>query len=113
MVPPFLNLSFQLEITAVKHTLKGLNPFLVNGKGMWWLETEECYHILDGATDSESHLEGPLLLHYWSSTLKDVILRQKDCWETILRNSMEIPSQTIIYNRDAELTRTLHISTPI
>ena len=72
---------------------------------MWWLETAHNYHFLDGATDPASHLEGPGLLHYRSSTLSDVILRQRDCWQTILRDSIEVPSQTInIYDGQGELT---------
>ena len=40
-----------------------ISPFLVYGKGVWWFEMAD-YHFLDGATDPESHLEGPILLHY-------------------------------------------------
>ena len=94
--------------------LERISPFLVYGRGIWWFETADNYHFLDGATDPESHLEGPLLLHYRSSTLKDVIQRQKDCWQTILRNSFEIPSQTVsVYDRDGELSRTIHTSTTL
>ena len=65
-------------------------------------------------TDPESHLEGPILLHYRSSALKDVIQRQKDCWQTIVTNSVEVPSQTIsIYDRDGEVSRTIHTSTTL
>ena len=92
--------------------LERISPFLVYGKGVWWVEREDSYHFLDGATDPESHLEGPMLLQYRSSTLKDVTLRQKDCWQSILRNSTEIPTQVInIYDGEGELTRTIHTST--
>ena len=86
-----------------------ISPFLVYGKGVWWFETADNYHFLDGATDPENHPEGPMLLHYRSSTLKDVTQRQKDCWQTILKNSVEVPSHTIsIYDRDGELSHTIH-----
>ena len=72
-------------------------------------ETEDDYRFLDGATDPEYHQEGPLLLHYRSSTLQDVSHRQRDCWQTILTDSVEVPSQTInIYDGEGELSHTIH-----
>ena len=89
--------------------LERISPFLVHGKGVWWLETEDDYRFLDGATDPEYHQEGPLLLHYRSSTLQDVSHRQRDCWQTILTDSVEVPSQTInIYDGEGELSHTIH-----
>ena len=94
--------------------LEQISPFLVYGKGVWWFKTADNYHFLDGATDPESHLEGPILLYYRSLALKDVIQRQKDCWQTIVTNSVEVPSQTIsIYDRDGEVSRTIHTSTTL
>ena len=66
--------------------LERISPFLLPGKGVWWLEVDECYQFLDGATDPEYHTEGPELLHYRSSTLKDVTRRQTDCWKIIVRD---------------------------
>ena len=91
--------------------LERISPFLVYGKGVWWHDTDEDYSFLDGATDPEYHLEGPQLLHYRSSTLKDVTYRQRSCWQTILRNSIEIPTETInIYDKEGELSHTVHNS---
>ena len=94
--------------------LERISPYLVNGKSVWWHETDEDYHFLDGATDPECHSEGSQLLHYRSSTLKDVTHRQKDCWQTILRKSTEIPLQTINIYDKGQLSHTIHDShTPI
>ena len=103
----------KLFISTRKHSWQAyperISPHLVNGKGVWWLETADNYHFLDGTTDPENHSEGPLLLHFRSSTLKDVTLRQRDCWQTILTNSIEVPSQTInIYDGAGKLSHTIH-----
>lgn len=55
--------------------LERISPFLVHGKGVWWLETADDYRFLDGTTDPEYHQEGPPLLHYRLSTLQDVTHR--------------------------------------
>ena len=67
----------QQGITIDKHTLNKLVLSWFVGKE-YGGSTADNYHFLDGATDPESHLKGPVLLHYRLSARKDDIKRQKD-----------------------------------
>ena len=67
----------QQGITIGKHTLNKLVLSWFMGKE-YGGSTADNYHFLDGATDPESNLKGPVLLYYRSFARKDDIKRQKD-----------------------------------
>ena len=51
--------------------LERISPFLVEG-GVWWKEFGDNYIFRDGDNDPNYHTQGPTLLHFRTSSLKDV-----------------------------------------
>ena len=98
--------------------LKRISPFLVCGKDVWWCTDEEGYVFKDGNSDPEYQPAGPNLFHFRDTYLPQVYARQKECWETIIQNKIEIPATSIkVYSQEGDYTSTQeflhHIGTPL
>ena len=66
--------------------LERISPFLLACKGIWWWEAQDGsrYIFFDWKDKADNHCEGPQLLHFRNVTIKDVIRRQNEAWQTIL-----------------------------
>ena len=62
---------------------------------MWWYQTSEAYCFLDGDQHSLSKVEGPHLLHYRSTSHKQLDAAKKVHWEAILRKGTTLPTPYI------------------
>ena len=83
--------------------LERISPFLVE-KRAWWTETTTTYEFKDGDDDQCYHPEGPDLLHFSTSSLKDVTKRQVKAWKHIADNSTPLPTPSIcLYKEDGQL----------
>ncbi len=75
--------------------LQRISPYLVKGSGVWWKGVEDGYLFADGDSDPDYRPEGPNVLHIRSSTIQDVLTRQKACWDTIISTPVEVPAESI------------------
>ena len=81
--------------------LERIRPFLVHGEGVWWEQDDQSYLFRDGPCDLDFHEEGPTLLHYRQTSIKDVVERQNTCWKDILERQVTLPVATL-YTYDEE-----------
>ena len=94
----------QKHLKSWNEHLKRISPFLVLEKGVWWESTSSGYHFHDADTAQDSQTDGPQLLHYRSATLKDVTIRQSQCWEKLVKEKIELPTPKLyIYTSDGHL----------
>ena len=92
--------------------LEHLSNFLVLGPGIWWEAKDGAFYFKDGARDPAFRKEGPQLLHYRSSTLKEALQSKTASWKTIVNNHIPLPAlQITIYNIHGEPIETRHLQT--
>ena len=68
--------------------------------GEWWREFGDDYIFRDGDNDPTNYhnIQGPTLLHFQTSSLKDVSDRQKAAWKQIIDQHVHLlTSSTSIY----------------
>jgi hypothetical protein len=86
--------------------LERISPFLLEG-GVWWREFNGIYYFMDGDDDRNYHSQGPILLHFKTSSLDDVVNRQKKSWKQILDQFIPLPTPKVhIYDTDGTPTGT-------
>ena len=90
--------------------LERISPFLV--EGVWWREFGDNYIFRDGDNDPNYHTQGPTLLHFRTSSLKDVSERQKAAWKQIIDQHVHLPTSSIsIYDQNGKLKGTRTFTT--
>ena len=97
---PYKGTVFQKEFIKTRMKswlihLQRISPFLLRGEGVWWYQTSEAYCFLDGDQHSLSKVEGPHLLHYRSTSHKQLDAAKKVHWEAILRKGTTLPTPYI------------------
>ena len=58
------------------------------------------------------HCEGPQLLHFRNTTIKDVIRLQNEAWQAILEAEIQIPAECIL-NKEGQLITQASTTTPV
>ena len=90
--------------------LQRISKFLLPGEGVWWEKTSSGYHFFDSDEDPDYHKEGPTLMHFRSTHLKQVILEQNKAWDSLLQQSIAIPALRLYrYNTKGNLMSIQHI----
>ena len=75
----------------------------------WWEKTPDSYHFYDGDDDPSLSTVGPELLHFQSTSLKQVYMQKQLTWEKIVNNNTELPPPRIqLYNESGEPTGFIH-----
>ena len=91
--------------------LEKISHFLVCGKNIWWIVDERGYVFKDGFSDPPYHPEGPHLLHFRNSSIKEVHDRQKQCWIKLMEEKIEVPASSIkIYSHTGDCIGTVESS---
>ena len=91
--------------------LERISPFLLEG-GVWWREFNGIYYFMDGDDDRNYHSQDLTLLHFKTSSLDDVVIRQKKSWKQILDQFIPLPTPKVhIYYTDGKPTGTRIFST--
>ena len=81
--------------------LTRISPFLLPGKGVWWLKTPDGYKFLDGSDESDSQVAGPSLRHFRNTTLDKVYLEKQRVFQNIIDDNIEVPAPFLrIYSSD-------------
>lgn len=78
--------SWQAHVERISH-------YLVLGEGKWWKRngSSNSFTFFDGDGDPDSHIEGPILHSFRSSSITDVVSKSKAAWKKILADKIPTP----------------------
>ncbi len=92
--------------------LERTSTFLQHGENTWWEETSESYKFFDSDTDASYRPEGPVLMHFRSSTLPEVQVNSHKAWQHIVDNKIPLPTSSIrVYDTQGEYVGTRVLTT--
>ena len=92
-VPPFEDTFLESSFVATRIPswqahLQRISPFLRHEENVWWKADNNGYQFFDADIDTESHQEGPHLLHFSQAQLTDVEIQQSRVWDNILKTTL-------------------------
>ena len=83
--------------------LRRISPFLEQGPGSWWEETDLSFDFFDGLSHS-SYQNGPELLHFRNHRIPTIIQRCETAWKNILEKKILIPATEIkVYDEQGDV----------
>ena len=87
--------------------LEQISSFLTHGEGVWWKKTDDGIKFSDADSDQDFYECGPSLLHFRTTTLKDISLRKIDKLNEILLKNIPIPAKNImVYDANGDVLNT-------
>ena len=93
------------RISSWQAHLQRLSRYLVCGEGIWWHRVDKGYEFHDGNHSPDFHVQGPDLLHFRHTTLKELEEKIAKIWEQVLCESVTLPTPYIkLYDEDGKLT---------
>ena len=91
------------RMSSWQEHLKCISPFLRLGCGIWWKSTEEGYEFFDGKKEPHFRIEGPQLLHFRNTNLKDIHNMKSTLWQEICEEDIVLPTPYIkVYSPHGE-----------
>ena len=93
------------RISSWQAHLQRLSRYLVCGEGIWWHRIDKGYEFHDGNHSRDFHVQGPDLLHFCHTTLKELEEKVAKIWEQALCEIVTLPTPYIkLYDEDGKLT---------
>ena len=94
------------RISSWQAHLQRVSRYLVCGEGIWWHEIEgRGYEFHDGNHSPDFHVQGPDLLHFRHTSLKDLEEKIAKAWEQVLHENITLPTPYIkLYDKEGQLT---------
>ncbi|XP_070555061.1 uncharacterized protein [Ptychodera flava] len=100
--------------TLIQAHMERISDYIIRGADIWWTQRDDGVEFFDGTNEQDSKPEGPILKHFRSSTLSDVMTSVKLTWNEITdkvkKGQITIPLRRVrIYSND-RLVETLDLT---
>ena len=75
--------------------LERISDFLLPGEGYWWRYIPSGIEFMDGHAEPEYQQQGPMLMHFRSTSMPDVEMYLQQQWEACVFNNTVLPLHNI------------------
>ena len=103
--------SFLAQKSSWQPHLQQISRYPTVGEDVWWKGIDGGYKFYDADCDSDFHVEGPMVRHFRSTSIKDIIALSQECWKTFVDKKIPISCLSIrLYDRQGNLSSILSLN---